>query len=111
MRTQAEMLFDMINARQSDGMLSAPAPSSHELQLAVQAALTAPDHHRLQPWRFLMVSGDARLKMGEVLREALVARGETDEATLNKVRGTALTCTFNFGLCCRYEGASQGSSS
>ncbi|WP_410211274.1 nitroreductase [Aquirhabdus sp.] len=90
MKTQAETLFEMINARQSDGMLSAPAPSSHELQLAIQAALTAPDHHRLQPWRFLTVSGDARLKMGEVLRQALIARGETDETALNKVRGQPL---------------------
>jgi nitroreductase len=90
MKAQVKTLFEMINARQSDGMLSAPAPTSDELQYAVQAALTAPDHHRLQPWRFLTVSGDARLKMGEVLREALIARGETDEATLNKVRGQPL---------------------
>ncbi len=90
MKTQAETLFDMINARQSDGLLSAPAPSHLELQHAIQAALTAPDHHRLQPWRFLTVSGDARLKMGEVLRSALVARGETDETALNKVLGQPL---------------------
>lgn len=90
MNTKAEQLFEMINARNSDGHLSDPAPSPDELAFAIQAGLTAPDHHRLQPWRFLTVQGDARIKMGEVLHEALVARGETDEEMFRKVRAQPL---------------------
>jgi len=88
--TQADTLFAMINARHSDGLLVEPAPSPELLHRAIEAALTAPDHHRLQPWRFLTVQGAARQKMGLVLREALVARGETDEIALNKVLGSPL---------------------
>jgi nitroreductase len=88
--TQADSLYAMINARHSDGLLVAPAPSVALLHQAIEAALTAPDHHRLQPWRFLTVQGEARYKMGAVLREALVARGETDEIVLNKVLGSPL---------------------
>ncbi len=87
---QADTLYAMINARHSDGLLVAPAPTTAQLHHAIQAALTAPDHHRLQPWRFLTVQGEARHKMGEVLRAALVARGETDEIALNKVLGSPL---------------------
>ncbi|GAC1374598.1 MAG: nitroreductase [Aquirhabdus sp.] len=90
MNTNAELLFEMINARNSDGLLSDPAPSDEELAFAIQAGLTAPDHHRLQPWRFLTVQGDARIKMGEVLHQALVARGETDEEMFRKVRAQPL---------------------
>jgi len=90
MNTKAEKLFEMINARNSDGSLSDPAPSDAELAFAIQAGLTAPDHHRLQPWRFLMVKGDARIKMGEALHQALVARGETDEELFRKVRAQPL---------------------
>ncbi len=86
MNAKAEKLFEMINARNSDGSLSDPAPSQEELAFAIQAGLTAPDHHRLQPWRFLTVKGDARIKMGEALHQALVARGETDEELFRKVR-------------------------
>lgn len=90
MNTKAEQLFEMINARNSDGLLSDPAPRPEELAFAIQAGLTAPDHHRLQPWRFLTVIGDARIKMGEALHQALVARGETDEELLRKVRAQPL---------------------
>ena len=90
MMTQADRLFAMINARHSDGLLVEPAPSAAELHHAIEAALTAPDHHRLQPWQFLTVQGEARHKMGVVLREALLARGETDEIVLNKVLGSPL---------------------
>ena len=90
MNTKAEQLFEMINARNSDGSLSDPAPSPEELAFAIQAGLTAPDHHRLQPWRFLTVKGDARIKMGEALHQALVARGETDEELFRKVRAQPL---------------------
>ncbi len=84
-RLNAEQIFEFINSRHSDGHLVEPAPTEAELQQAVLAALTAPDHHRLQPWRFLTVRGDARHRMGEAFQQALIARGETDEALLSKV--------------------------
>jgi nitroreductase len=90
MNIKAEQLFEMINARNSDGLLTAPAPSPEELTFAIQAALTAPDHHRLQPWRFLSVRGDARMKLGSAFKQALIARGDTDEELLRKVQAQPL---------------------
>jgi nitroreductase len=90
MNVKIEQLFEMINARNSDGLLSEPAPSHEELCLAIQAALTAPDHKRLKPWRFLTVSGAARSKLGDVFQQALIARGETDAALLDKIRSQPL---------------------
>jgi nitroreductase len=38
------------------------------------AAVRAPDHGRLRPWRFIVVRGDARARLGEVMAQALRLR-------------------------------------
>ncbi len=86
MSVSADMVLELIEARQSVGQLLEPAPSAEQLAQAVQAALAAPDHHRLRPWRFLRVQGDARINMGDVLVQALQAQGETDPQQLERVR-------------------------
>jgi nitroreductase len=40
----------------------------------LRAAVRAPDHGRLQPWRFLLIEGEARRQLGDVLANALHAR-------------------------------------
>jgi nitroreductase len=82
----AQHVLTLIEGRQSVGLLTEPAPNASQLEQAIQAALAAPDHHRLRPWRFIAVSGDARLQMGEVLVQALQATGETDPMQLERVR-------------------------
>jgi nitroreductase len=51
-----------------------PAPSPEDLDVMLRAAVQAPDHGRLQPWRFITVQGDARLALGRVFAEALAER-------------------------------------
>lgn len=41
--------------RNSMKMVVAPAPSDEELALALQAAVAAPDHGKLTPWRFKLI--------------------------------------------------------
>lgn len=82
----AQAAFALMYARQSIGLLTTPAPDTAQLQMAIAAGLTAPDHHRLRPWRFITVEGDARERMGEVFEAALAATGERDAAQLLRVR-------------------------
>jgi len=42
-----------------------------ELHLMARAASRAPDHGALQPWRFRLIAGDARLALGEACAAAL----------------------------------------
>lgn len=56
-----------------------PAPSDEELRLMVRAALRAPDHGELAPWRFKIVRGAARQQMAELFAAAARAAGK-DEA-------------------------------
>ena len=59
--------------------LQAPGPSRDELSLMAQAALRAPDHGELLPFRFKIVQGLARERMAELFSAAARAAGK-DEA-------------------------------
>lgn len=52
--------------RTSYARLVEPVPSHEELNDVFKAALRAPDHAMLRPWRFLVIEGDARQKLGEL---------------------------------------------
>ncbi|MEJ6005403.1 nitroreductase [Paucibacter sp. AS339] len=53
-----------------------PGPDRAQLQLMVEAALRAPDHGELLPFRFLVVSGDARQAMADLFVVAGRAAGK-----------------------------------
>ena len=75
-----------IHQRQSIGHLIEPAPNAAQLELAFQAALTAPDHHRLKPTRFVIIPDDRREAFGELLSQALADLGQTEAAQLERVK-------------------------
>ena len=81
-----ETIHQNIHQRQSIGHLIEPAPNSLQLETAFQAALTAPDHHRLKPTRFLVVTSEQRAAFGEHLAKALADLGETEPAQLERVK-------------------------
>jgi nitroreductase len=66
--------IEMLLTRASNGKLGEPAPDDESVRLALEAALRAPDHGVLRPWRFKLIRGPARERLGQVLREALLRR-------------------------------------
>ena len=52
-------------SRRSISKLAEPYPSKEEMENVYQAALRAPDHSWLRPWRFIEVVGDGRKKLGK----------------------------------------------
>ena len=70
-----QIIHQNIHQRQSIGQLIEPAPNADQLELAFQAALTAPDHHRLKPTRFVVIEAEQRGAFGEVLAKALADLG------------------------------------
>ena len=60
-----------LHTRTSAPRLEAPAPGGEALDQILLAALRAPDHAMLRPWRFLVVEGDARSKLGQLFVDAL----------------------------------------
>lgn len=54
----AEALIGWINSRRSMGNLDMPAPTRPQIEAAIECAATAPDHKKLNPWRFIVTQGD-----------------------------------------------------
>ena len=77
--------------RASAVKLQDPGPSGDELETILRSALRAPDHGRLRPWRFIVISGAERDKFGTLLADSLKARdpGAAPE-TLERERQKAL---------------------
>ncbi|NED91190.1 nitroreductase [Streptomyces sp. SID11233] len=62
--------------RRSAPRLAAPAPGDHELLALLEAAMSAPDHGRLLPWRLVSLRGGERERLG---RELAARAGEDPE--------------------------------
>ncbi|MDP6388347.1 MAG: nitroreductase [Alphaproteobacteria bacterium] len=72
-------------------LLGDPAPEGADLDELLAAAMRAPDHGALQPWRFLIVRGEARARLGEVFVDALKKRDPAaDEEAIEKERNRPL---------------------
>jgi len=71
--------------------LHAPGPSAAQVDLALDAALRAPDHGMLRPWRFVVIRGAARERLAELfVRRTLERDPTTPEGKVNKVRNQPL---------------------
>jgi nitroreductase len=53
--------------------MTAPGPDESQLETILRAASRVPDHGKLSPWRFIIIDGDARRRMGNLLAETLQA--------------------------------------
>ncbi|MEQ8603812.1 MAG: nitroreductase [Marivibrio sp.] len=75
-RPSSDALIDFIASRQSFKALdlNEPAPDDGELERLMTAAVTAPDHGALRPWRFLTIRGAARERLADVFETAQRAR-------------------------------------
>jgi len=77
--------LEALKTRKSAALLSEPAPGEAELSDMFAAALRAPDHGCLRPWRFICFKEDQRNALGEILKEALLKKEpEASEASIEK---------------------------
>ena len=86
-------LLDALLSRRSipAHCLTEPGPNEAQLGAALDAALRAPDHGRLQPWRFKVIQGAARTRFAELLVSAARARDPAmPVAQLEKLRSRPL---------------------
>lgn len=84
--SQLQIIHDNIQQRQSIGHLIEPAPNSAQLELAFQAAASAPDHHRLKPTRFIVIGHEQRQAFGDLLSQALHDLNITDPVQVERVK-------------------------
>ena len=82
-----KQLVNWIKSRRSIGNLSIPAPTESQIKAAIDCAVTAPDHKKLQPWRFIVTQGNARHDLGRAFLAAAEAQAAQEgEALSEKTR-------------------------
>jgi len=84
-------VFEAIHTRQSmPKVLPEPVPQELVEKLLL-AAVQAPNHFRVRPWRFVVLTGAAREQLGEVMANSLLARApDSSESALEQERSRPL---------------------
>ncbi len=66
-----------LQTRTAAPRLTEPAPDAGQLEQILKAGLRAPDHGMLRPWKFLVVEGEGRQQLGQLLVD--VTQPESEE--------------------------------
>jgi nitroreductase len=83
--------IEALTTRVSGSALVDPAPDELALHTILSAAIRAPDHGRLRPWRFTVVRGAARQQLGELMAAAYQRRHpDATPAQIEKERSKSL---------------------
>src|SRR5437763_4633052 len=83
-------VFETIKSRRSTGKMTEQRPARRQIERILEAATHAPNHHKVEPWKFFVLAGGAREELGAVMAEALAERLDESNANgqvlLNKER-------------------------
>ena len=95
-----EFLATLLNRRSTTAaMLGDPGPNEDELELILRAGARVPDHRRVAPFRFIVFSGDARARFGDVLKSSFrKSNPGADEDSLRLEAGRFLRAPVVIGV-------------
>lgn len=83
--------LELLLKRVSVPRLQEPAPTAEQLEVMLRAAMRAPDHGQIKPWRFITISGDDRYLLGELFVQGLLAaESEASAEKIEKIRNCPL---------------------
>ena len=77
-------------SRRSISKLTSPHPSKEEMEEVYQAALRAPDHSWLRPWKFIEITGESRNRLGQAFINSTNKTEELDEEQIKKIAALPL---------------------
>ena len=69
-----DRVIDLLLSRASVKELGEPGPNDDDLKLIFEAAVRAPDHGKLRPWRFYVIRGEARVRLSELFAAGVKRR-------------------------------------
>lgn len=84
-------VLEAIHTRQSIGKVK-PDPVPREMiERMLAAAAQAPNHYKVRPWRFVVLTGAARERLGDVMAESMRRRDpDADDDNLARERAKPL---------------------
>lgn len=83
--------YDLLMRRRSVKAkdMEGPGPDKEAMEKILAAGMRVPDHGKLAPWRFLVLTGPDRDRLGELIARGLVEEKETSEKIAEKMKGYA----------------------
>jgi nitroreductase len=95
-------LIEALTTRNTAKTYGQTAPTKEHLAAVLQAAVRAPDHGRLRPWRFMLIEGDQRRKFGGLLAASALRRVPAlSEGDLQRERDKAMRAPLIIVVACR----------
>lgn len=80
-----------IQNRHSVGKVKPDAVPREVIEKLLNAAVQAPNHYLVRPWRFVVLTGNGRNQLGEVMAQSMKAKfPQLTEEALNKERAKPL---------------------
>ena len=67
-------IFDAIHGRQTISKVKPDAVPRELIEKILSAAVQAPNHYQVRPWRFVVLTGDGRKKLGDVMAASFFER-------------------------------------
>ncbi len=64
-------LMEAIRERRSAGAMKADPVPREIIARLLEAGVQAPNHYKVRPWRFVVLTGNGRIGLGEVMAEVL----------------------------------------
>lgn len=83
-RNQAALDFLLTRRSRPAKTLAPVAPPEDDLRIMLTAAARTPDHGKLEPFRFIVITGLAQERLSAAVREGMAAQGESDRAKIDK---------------------------
>src|SRR4051812_27948942 len=94
--------IEALNTRRSAKSYGDTPPNRDHLDTVLEAAVHAPDHGRLRPWRFMLIEGAKRKKLGDILAAAALRRNPSLPAgDLQRERDKATRAPLIIVVICR----------
>ena len=89
--TANKATYDLLMTRRSVRTrdMIGPGPDKKALKKILAAGMRVPDHGKLTPWRFVVLTGNAREKLGKAITDGMIAEFESSEKTAQKMSGFA----------------------
>ena len=93
--TAGQAILEAIRTRRSIGNVRAERPPRALIEMIIEAGTWAPNHRLTEPWRFIVLAGEARRAFGSVLGELHAAKragatGLSDDAALAEARAAQI---------------------
>ncbi len=84
-------VFETIQKRRSIGKMTEECPTREQVEKILESATHAPNHHKVEPWRFFVLRGKAQAELGKIMAASLAERlediaGEKVQAQVEKER-------------------------